>query len=1143
MDNHITESVEQGERYGKFGISCHTLLTDYLGEHQSQVFYAHLLIDHIVTPMGPVPPIRVRIGQFIPVDLTNRWVKPNEDGNSDPCLVLAMPLYFFKRDENSRLGQSSALGERNTDVSCVNTADLSSSADSSPKRVPLNREKSDRNLISLVTVIVYFPVSQMSSANSLCVVGDQQKHVHLAPHPHEFVAYSSTITLPAEELGDRIVWGFRYAHTLIPGAMELTTSLLTAKELRREESQQLHGKERCITAKQDSSNGTSSSLGRDHPGEADPIFVVISRGVYNRLQVLRRIQMDGISLDQIQRPKDTVARPWYSKVLRTVPLTEEVRRATNGCEDPNSHELISFLNWSGLRVTANSEPPTHPSIHTINSSHGGYYAVFVRRQSLDCGKAIDAQLLTIQYPPAKFRRSRVRGTLHYGIKLKRRLAETNDLDGVIVKSNLVPPNLVQQTTGEDGISWCIVSPGQHKESVGWYTAFHSHSVDESRGSTSMLNSSIAARVKRIPCSERADNTKADSHFDKTIQTYISNLDDATADNLVDDVLMRPRNRVPPRRFDLTDADLEIALKRSLIEQTPARRKKAEIEVGESSDQNHHASDQGSFKEQPKKLENAKKTKKSDQTSYRRTFGDRQATTGINGCGYTVVDKMVPDIKVKDTEHKSPIVVTAENESFKMEPLPELPKLDVTRLPPSRQGKDQLSCTVVSRPKFIPKLKLTKRSNGKFQILHLSRKRPCPLKPIGKLHRAPSLSSTMDSTVRRRPEPTVVNDDDQTATSPCPKRNDCASLANPKLGVHCGPLNLSTHNRLLEPDNRALRKPVSANLSLESNCAHNLLDEQNGYFIPSSQEMEQRSTLLLSYDITDVHHQDANRAKSRDNDHLIPLTMWTKLKDPLPAPELHAETGSKTRIPTFPTTMISTYDLTAPSPTYTSSRLSHPIPFHYTDEKVTIQSEPSASTMYNQSSNDTLLDFRQPHTFDNIPTTVTLSQTQNFATCVSNPYALLTGVKRSIESTLLSATPGDICTSNPMHPFVQTINTTLTGLTLPVKSPVPYTIPQVTPPILCPNVIPTWSLIRTPCEPNRENFISPTNSWDMASVPPIGVPEIGKPNEISAMFFFQPQVPPQPLYGCYPTGPGWIQSHDVNGTWPAVQPLPPVQFIT
>ncbi|KAA0194538.1 hypothetical protein FBUS_08451 [Fasciolopsis buskii] len=78
----------------------------------------------------------------------------------------------------------------------------------------------------------------------------------------------------------------------------------------------------------------------------------------------------------------------------------------------------------------------------------------------------------------------------FEIKLKIRLAETNDLEGVIVKRNLFPPNLVQQTTGEDGISWCIVSPGQHKESVGWYIAFHLHSVDEPRVSTNILNSHV-----------------------------------------------------------------------------------------------------------------------------------------------------------------------------------------------------------------------------------------------------------------------------------------------------------------------------------------------------------------------------------------------------------------------------------------------------------------------------------------------------------------------------------------------------------------------------------------------------------------------------------------------------------------------------
>ncbi|TPP47652.1 hypothetical protein FGIG_07985 [Fasciola gigantica] len=802
MESYTTENVNQGARTNKFHVRCRTNLTDYLGEHQAQVFYAHLLIDQIVTPTGSEPPIRIRIGQSIPVDLTNRRIESGEISAPEPCLVLAMPVYFFKREWNSRSGHVSAVEERN-DVSYTISADMPSSGDSSPKRVSNNREKSDRNLISLVTLIVYFPVSVMNSANSLCVVGDQQKHVHLAPHPHEFVAYPSTITLPIEELGGRIVRGFQHAQTLTASAMELPGTLLTHKLQRSDESQPSTELGRCSGTQLTHLVDTESHKLEKHFDTKHPTFVVISRDVYNRLQTLQRIQMDGVSLDQLQRPRNTVSRPWYSKVICTTPLSSTSPPVSNESDNRNPSGPISFLSWSGLRVATNLETTNGSSLSARQYSAGGYYVVFVRRQSFDCGAAIDSELISTQYPSAKFRRTRVRGTLHCGIKLKRRLTNTNGLDGIqnmmTINSRLVPPNLVKQMSGEDGLSWCIVSPIQRQEPTGWYTAFHSHSVDESRCSTTELHSSIAARVKRTPNSMGQDGTETGNSTDCTIRTSSSKLDEVVVDNLVDDVLMRPRNRVPPRRFDLTDPDLEIALKRSLIEQTPIRKRRSESDVCEPPNHISNRPDHVPAK-QSKKLGNVEKSKQSAGTPYQSTFRNQrdQSNSRTSEHGYSMVEQNMLNTQMADSDEKSVLSTKGRIEDSRCEIISELSKSDKICLPPNRQGNDQLSCVVVNRSKFIPKLKLAKRSNGKFKILHLSRKRNCPLRSNCKLQKTPT-RSVVDLITTRKTGSTVKNTGVHSVSVVSSNRSDCESLTGSNTLKALGPLNLSTHRRFLESD--------------------------------------------------------------------------------------------------------------------------------------------------------------------------------------------------------------------------------------------------------------------------------------------------------------------------------------------------------
>ncbi|VDP72963.1 unnamed protein product [Echinostoma caproni] len=843
-------------------------------------------------------------------------------------------------------------------------------------------------------------------------------------------------------------------------------------------------------------------------------------------------------MDQLQKPRNTVSRLWYSKVLydaNSQTNSNEVKtQEKNENREPN--DLVSLLRWSGLRVSTDAN--LIESVHTTSSfcPKGRYHVAFVRRHSFDCGTIIDSVLLSAQYPPAKLRRTRVRGTLHCGIKLKRRCTESNRIgveNHVALSSHLIPSHLIKPTSAEDGVSWCIVSPSQtperlYQEPAGWYTSFHSYSVDDTRSSAMVLHSSIAARVKRIP---HVAGQETGGPLNGTVATSYSQLDDLMLGDLTDEVLARPRNRVPPRRFDLTDPDLEIALKRSLLEQTPLRKRKSESDVTDSNE-GAPGEPQPDNTDKIHNMTNSEHSKRRERTTHGSTFRNHRSQSA-------------PRVVVDETKVPEKPIIDSGRETLPLRDT--LPKKAEHNLPSSkgtnpcvnrianRQGKDQLSCTVTNTSKFIPKLKLAKRSNGKFKILHLARKRKCAIRSRQNL----PMRLPLDSTSQKKMEPRVSESDAciQPLT-PLDSREPKLEWKKAETVLCSSPLNLSTHNRFTEATDCPEMKISSTDIPPALLCMQDFTDKQ-----PISQVHNQ----YLGPPVLDRERL----VQPESNGHSVPLTMWTKLKNPLPAPEQFTKTGSKKNIPKIlpQTSMVSNCDILPTMPTDNTPRFGNVVESHYPEDRVPSQHsnpQPSLSTMYVQVRNDPVANFGRTHPSNHTSKMNSLNAVAppNSIQCASHPHMMLTGMNPSTDSSSIRpSTLNGVCCPPP---FVQSINTSISGLTFPVKPPVPYAIPQVTTPVVFPNVVPTWPpMIRAPCDVGQETPVQMTPTW--ADTIPASMNNVttsmGKADAMSTMFFLQSAIPPQPAYGCNLMGPGWAQPHDVNSPWPMVQSLPPVQFIT
>ncbi|KAF6777612.1 hypothetical protein AHF37_02527 [Paragonimus kellicotti] len=785
-------------------LKCTTLLTGYLGEHQSQLFYDHMLIRDIQLGGEPLPPIPVTIGQPVPIDLSDQCGRPTN--SSLPALCLA--VHYFQRPplvrcDKVNLGSDSReypnpnpsvsfngkphsedtgiASDTNCICTCVDSLDSKTSlCNSSTKQNQESVRQGDTRLKLepagynfLVTLLVYYPIAHMKTANDLCSMTDQNKNIHLPPHPHEFVAYPKMLTLPIEEVGSRIVWGYLIANRLVPNSLDVSNSLtfsqiqhdgccvtddekLSTTPIRTcQLDQQLAGDERsarsslllsdpvrylqvgiCIivlaycndykkegwklsqlkvpemsigrlwyskqlvwkpngdeiapepsqtcpsedtTAQSMEMTKNSTSLSvlswlglrvqsarsrimRNMPAHntGNPVglmqsdeseentsatcvntvnvrmvfvrresfecgdaicdsirssrfppvnkirFVIASRNLYNRIGVLQRLQKEGWKLSQLKVPEMSIGRLWYSKQLVWKPNGDEIApepSQTCPSEDTTAQSMemtknstsLSVLSWLGLRVqSARSRIMRNMPAHNTGNPVGlmqsdeseentsatcvntvNVRMVFVRRESFECGDAICDSIRSSRFPPAKLRRTRLRGTTQSGIKLKRDGRRAIPLTENPNETDDSQPSPEKRYRTDHEAALCVLTgasaPSEQSSTIYPYPlpweeqSGVQHRYDSPLSPTSLIHSSIATRVKRgaYLCRRREDRPNC---VDRKVNESELELNLRTKhDELAFDVVYQPRNRMPPKRFDLTDRDLELALQRSLTD--------------------------------------------------------------------------------------------------------------------------------------------------------------------------------------------------------------------------------------------------------------------------------------------------------------------------------------------------------------------------------------------------------------------------------------------------------------------------------------------------------------------------------------------------------------------------------------------------
>ncbi|KAF7258842.1 hypothetical protein EG68_03075 [Paragonimus skrjabini miyazakii] len=413
------------------------------------------------------------------------------------------------------------------------------------------------------------------------------------------------LTLPIEEVGSRIVWGHLIANRLVPNSLDISNSLIF--------SQVQHG-DCCVTddekvsttpvqvcqldqqlAEDEQSAGSLSATNKIR-------FIIASRNLYNRIGVLQRLQKEGWKLSQLKVPEMSIGRLWYSKQLvwkpegeKSAPESSQIcpseDTTTQSMEMTKNSTSLSVLSWLGLRVQP-ARSRIVRNIHTDNTEHPvgltqsgeseenssatcmttvNVRMVFVRRESFECGDAICDSIRSSRFPPAKLRRTRLRGTTQSGIKLKRDGRRALPLTENSNSADDSQPSPEKRYRTDHEAALCVLTgasvPSEQSSTIYSYplpweeqSGIH-HRYDSPLSPTSLIHSSIATRVKRgaYLCRRREDRPNC---VDRKVNEPELELNQrAKHDELAFDVVYQPRNRMPPKRFDLTDRDLELALQR------------------------------------------------------------------------------------------------------------------------------------------------------------------------------------------------------------------------------------------------------------------------------------------------------------------------------------------------------------------------------------------------------------------------------------------------------------------------------------------------------------------------------------------------------------------------------------------------------
>ncbi|VDN96080.1 unnamed protein product [Rodentolepis nana] len=388
--------IEQCHVQSQFGLDIilqdgitKTTFTNYIGEHQSQIFYGGFDIQRPNRSN-----IHIALGQPTPIDLGN--------SDSGPAVCLAVPTYIFCRFPSSEKPISSATSDLNNLPSPLSGVSPSCTS---------------KNGLCLVTFKIYFPVHFMASANKISsrVRCGKEANLRYTPRFNEFVEYyneprknasisklnQNRLSMEVNEFVRRVLLSHQNLSHLKEHSMKLPDfSVFSKTEI-----------------------DTAESTYNYAPSSPDiiPTFLVLPLRTYMRIAALKnRLDLGWKSL-----PPCHMGNPM------------RLTKTTSAQKDPTENTM-TWAEWTGVKDALTLPPDVVSKIINCDKSLE-VRIVFIRRTSGDCGKAISQVIQECQLEPARIRRTNSKDSEDYKfLKVKQLVLTDKVKEFFIADADTIP---------------------------------------------------------------------------------------------------------------------------------------------------------------------------------------------------------------------------------------------------------------------------------------------------------------------------------------------------------------------------------------------------------------------------------------------------------------------------------------------------------------------------------------------------------------------------------------------------------------------------------------------------------------------------------------------------------------------------------
>nr|CUU97362.1 hypothetical transcript [Hymenolepis microstoma] len=502
--------IEQCHVQSQFGLDItlqdgitKTTFTNYIGEHQSQIFYGGFDIQR-----PDRPNIHIALGQPTPIDLGNN--------DSAPAVCLAVPTYIFRRFPSSEKPVSSAA----SDSSNLPSPLLGIFPNCTPK-----------NGLCLVTFKIYFPVHFMASANKISsrVRCGKEANLRYTPRFNEFVEYyneprknasisklnQNRLSMEVNEFVRRVLLSHQNLNHLKEHSMKLPDlSVFSKTEM-----------------------GASESTDNSAPFSPDiiPNFLVLPLRTYMRIAALKkRLDFGWKSL-----PPCHMGNPM------------RLTKTANAQKDP-ADNTMTWAEWTGLKDALTLPPDVVSKIINCDRSLE-VRIVFIRRTSGDCGKAISQVIQECQLEPARIRRTNSKDSEDYKfLKVKQLVLTEKVKEFFSANSDTIPRKSLkfQEVWSRD------------IDSNPYIMDLNAKVLSSIRSVKPTINELFGdLGAKKTTVNGDADITTPNTTNNNTPRRNV------VGEQLPESQLyQRPsRLHVPPQRLQMADSDLLRAIHKSLVE--------------------------------------------------------------------------------------------------------------------------------------------------------------------------------------------------------------------------------------------------------------------------------------------------------------------------------------------------------------------------------------------------------------------------------------------------------------------------------------------------------------------------------------------------------------------------------------------------